>query len=64
MMKRRDEALAAEIALHDGGKDRLDRWQQLCVEVGVSDPDDIPKSISACKKVGSRDHIEDPAALS
>lgn len=51
MMKRRKEALAAEIALHDDGKDRLERWQQLCVEVGVADLDDLPKSISACKKV-------------
>jgi hypothetical protein len=54
MMKRRTEALAAELALYGDGKDRLDRWQQLCVEVGVADLDDIPKSISACKKVGPR----------
>ncbi|KAH6382938.1 hypothetical protein HBI60_259460 [Parastagonospora nodorum] len=50
MMKREKEALAAELALYDDGKDRLDRWQQLCVEVGVADLDELPKSISACKK--------------
>jgi hypothetical protein len=51
MMKRRNEALAAEIALHDNGKTQLDRWQQLCVEVGVAEVGKIPKSISACKRV-------------
>jgi hypothetical protein len=51
IMKRRTEALAAELALYGDGKDRLDRWQQLCVEVGVADLNDVPKSITACKKV-------------
>jgi hypothetical protein len=51
MMKRREEALAAEITLHDDGKDRLERWQQLCVEVGAAGPHDVPRSMSGCKKV-------------
>jgi hypothetical protein len=51
MMKRRNEALAAEVALHDNGRTRLDRWQQLCLEVGVAEPNDLPGSISACKRV-------------
>ncbi|KAH7061028.1 hypothetical protein BKA63DRAFT_429755 [Paraphoma chrysanthemicola] len=50
MMKRRKEALAAEVALHDDGRDRLDQWQQLCVEVGVADLENVPKSIRACRK--------------
>jgi hypothetical protein len=53
-LKRRTEALAAELALYDDGKDRLGRWQQLCVEVGVAELNDLPTSISACKKVGPR----------
>jgi hypothetical protein len=51
MMKRRNEALASEIALHDNGETQLDRWQQLCIEVGVAKADEIPKSITACKRV-------------
>jgi hypothetical protein len=50
-MKRRNEALPSEIALHDNGETQLDRWQQLCIEVGVAKADEIPKSITACKRV-------------
>jgi hypothetical protein len=42
------EALTAEIALHYGTCiDKLDRWQQLCEDVGI---EDIPGSITQCKK--------------
>lgn len=43
------EALTAEIKFHYGAHlDRLDRWQELCEEVGI---EKIPTSITQCQKV-------------
>lgn len=61
MMKRRNEALAAEISLHDHGKDHLEQWQQLCVEVGVTNLENVPKSIRACRKVSPLSHNDSSA---
>jgi hypothetical protein len=45
------KALAAEIAHHYGTyMNKLDRWQQLCEDVGI---DVVPKSIKQCRKVCS-----------
>jgi hypothetical protein len=45
------KALAAEIAHHYGTHmNKLDRWQQLCEDVGI---DVVPKSITQCRKVCS-----------
>jgi hypothetical protein len=52
--KRREQqvkALAAEIAHHYGTHlNKLDRWQQLCEDVGI---DVAPKSVTQCRKVRS-----------
>jgi hypothetical protein len=43
------EALTAEIKFHYGSSmSRLDRWQELCEEVGI---EKIPTSITQCQKV-------------
>jgi hypothetical protein len=43
------EALTAEISFHYGASmSRLDRWQELCEEVGI---EKIPTSITQCQKV-------------
>lgn len=43
------EALTAEIKYHYGASmSRLDRWQELCEEVGI---EKIPTSITQCQKV-------------
>lgn len=56
------EALTAEIKHHYGANlSRLDRWQELCEEIGI---EKIPTSVSQCQKVtskislknGSREH--------
>jgi hypothetical protein len=45
------EALTAEIKYHYGAHmSRLDRWQELCEEVGI---EKIPTSISQCQKVSA-----------
>lgn len=45
------EALTAEIKFHYGASmSRLDRWQELCEEVGI---EKIPTSITQCQKVGT-----------
>jgi hypothetical protein len=47
--KQQVKALTAEIAHHYGtNMNKLDRWQQLCEDVGI---DVIPTSITQCKKV-------------
>ncbi|KAL5115729.1 hypothetical protein ACEQ8H_006337 [Pleosporales sp. CAS-2024a] len=47
--KQQVKALAAEITHHYGtNRNKLDRWQQLCEDVGV---DIVPKSITQCRKV-------------
>lgn len=47
--KQQVKALSAEIAHHYGThKDKLDRWQQLCEDVGI---DVVPTSIRQCRKV-------------
>jgi hypothetical protein len=47
--KQQVKALSAEITHHYGTcKDKLDRWQQLCEDVGI---DVVPKSITQCRKV-------------
>jgi hypothetical protein len=47
------KALSAEIAHHYGTcKDKLDRWQQLCEDVGT---DVVPTSITQCRKVSLLD---------
>jgi hypothetical protein len=47
--KQQVKALSAEIAHHYGtNKNKLDRWQQLCEDVGI---DVIPTSITQCRKV-------------
>jgi hypothetical protein len=61
--KRRKEALASEIEFYGGGKDRLERWQKLCIEVDVAEPGDVPRSISACKKVGPSSRGEAPSMI-
>jgi hypothetical protein len=49
--KQQVKALTAEIAFHYGTHmNRLDRWQQLCEDVGI---DVIPTSITQCRKVHS-----------
>lgn len=43
------EALTAEIKHHYGANlSRLDRWQELCTEVGI---ENVPTSITQCQKV-------------
>jgi hypothetical protein len=49
--KQQVKALTAEIAHHYGtNMNKLDRWQQLCEDVGI---DFIPTSITQCRKVRS-----------
>jgi hypothetical protein len=51
--KRQIEALTAEFELHYGTcMTNLDRWQQLCKDVGTKK---MPASITQCKKVGAKD---------
>jgi hypothetical protein len=50
--ERKPEALTAEIAFHYGtSMTKLDRWQELCEDVGL---EDIPTSITQCKKASTR----------
>jgi hypothetical protein len=47
--KQQVKALSAEITHHYGThKNKLDRWQQLCEDVGI---DVVPTSIRQCRKV-------------
>jgi hypothetical protein len=48
--KQQVKALSAEVAHHYGTHmNKLDRWQQLCEDVGI---DVVPTSIRQCRKVG------------
>jgi hypothetical protein len=49
--QRKPEALTAEIAFHYGtNMTKLDRWQELCEDVGL---EDIPTTITQCRKAGT-----------
>jgi hypothetical protein len=49
--KYRVEAIQEEFDhLYGTDTSKLEKWQQLCREVGISD---VPNSITKCKKVGS-----------